>query len=214
MQRQVNELRFSSGNSDASRRSGEILGSIKFLRLSGWEECRRSTALSGDVSCCGQIFKRFRLRADLDVTLDFWHRGFKVDSGTASAFRRLLSHAGVKKALDRAELRGVSDILGPVSGAFAAEESVATVILQSAEVRELNHRSVLIVFWTDTVGERSFVSVFVDAESDGTRIDEIHFSAPVASIEDCAEAIADTLDSIQWNVAIPPPVPGLSVSVI
>ncbi|MGD9683883.1 MAG: hypothetical protein AB7W16_22170 [Candidatus Obscuribacterales bacterium] len=214
MQIQVNELRFPSGNSDASRRSGEILGSIKFLRLSGWEECRRSTALSGDVSCCGQIFKRFRLRADLDVTLDFWHRGFKVDSGTASAFRRLLCHSGVKRTLDKTELKGVSDILGPVSGAFVEVESEATVILQSAEVRELNHRGVLIVFWTDTVGERSFVSVFVDADSDGTRIDEIHFSAPVTSIEDCAEAIADTLDSIQWNVAIPPPVPGLSVSVI
>ncbi|MBZ0189065.1 MAG: hypothetical protein K8F91_22660 [Candidatus Obscuribacterales bacterium] len=214
MQAQNHNLQFLNGSDDISRNSGDIFQSIIFMRLSAWEECRRSTTLSGDVSCCGQIFRRFRLKSSPQATLDFWHRGFQVSTKTASDFLTLLKST---RPVSLQELVPVADILGPVSGFVRLsandnpeKSSLMPVEFQCAEVQELAYKKVLVMYWSDTGRDRSFISVFIDAGSDGTKVDEVHFSAPSEVMEETSSAFAEILDSIQWNMVTPPPVPGLT----
>ncbi|HMP54081.1 MAG TPA: hypothetical protein PKD05_21225, partial [Candidatus Melainabacteria bacterium] len=62
IEKALGELDFASHCDDTSKKSGGILDSVNFVRLSAFEECRKSTVLSGEVSCCNQVFRRFRLR--------------------------------------------------------------------------------------------------------------------------------------------------------
>lgn len=206
----LGELDFASHCDDTSKKSGGILDSVNFVRLSAFEECRKSTVLSGEVSCCNQVFRRFRLRADREVVLDFWHRGFSVDDSIANEFFRLVSSP---QSVSPERLAPIADVLGPiaVTARCQTEPDIASMIpikIESAEVRTINSKNVLFVFWSDINQERMHISLFVDSRCDGLKVDEIHFSIPADSMESVAQVVAETLESIQWNILSPPPIPG------
>lgn len=212
----VEELNFSSHSDCTSKESGHILKSLSFLRLSNWEECRKAPSMTGDVSCGEQIFRRFRLKQNREVSLDLWHRGFDVTDSVANEFFRLVS-SPQKVSIDR--LVTISDVLGPISGAVRTQtddelSSMVPIRIKGAEVISLNSKNVLFVYWSDSKQMKTHISVYVDSNCDGLKVDELHFSSPVEISEECDKAIFETIESIQWNILVPPPIPGMFQPVI
>ena len=207
----VEELNFSSHCDCTSKESGHILKSLGFLRLANWEECRKAPVLSGDVCCGEQIFRRFRLKMNREVSLDLWHRGFDVNDSVANEFFRLVSSP---QKVEVEKLVPISDVLGPIAGAVRSQSDdelsqMVPIRIESAEVRVLNSKNVLFVYWSDSKQMKTHISIFVDSNCDGLKVDEIHFSSPVEITDECDRAIIETLDSIQWNILVPPPIPGI-----
>jgi len=101
--------------SDISSMSGSIFDGIKFIRLSQWKECGRSTVLAGGVSCAGQIFRRFELKVDSNVVLEFWFRGAPMSNASASNFSELLLDLG---DVTEEELGSVEEVWRGSIGAY------------------------------------------------------------------------------------------------
>lgn len=207
----LGDLNFSSLCDCSSKQSGNILDSVSFVRLSAFQECRKSPVLSGEISCCGQVFRRFRWKNNREVALDFWHRGFSVSDNLANEFFKLVSSPG---PIQSERLIPIAEVLGPIAAAVRCqmESDIASMIpikIDASEVRTINSKNVLFVFWSDTNQNRTHVSLFVDSKCDGLKVDEIHFSMPSELVEETSSLIAETLDSIQWNILAPPPIPGL-----
>lgn len=213
----MNDLNFSTdlnfeGLSDRlSKQSGKILDSVNFLRLASWEECRKSPVLSGEMACGGQKFRRFRLKANREVVLDFWNRGFNVSDTVANDFFRLVASP---QEVEAEQLVKVAEVLGPIAGAVRCQadsdiKEMIPIQINSSCVRSLNGKNVLMVFWSDTKQEKTHTSIFVDSNCDGLKVDEIHFSHPSGYKSDFNQIVTEALESIQWNILAPPPIPGL-----
>ncbi|HZT35054.1 MAG TPA: hypothetical protein VFA15_03970, partial [Nitrososphaera sp.] len=133
---------------DVSRLSGEIFEDIKFIRLAAWRECRRSTVLDGDTACGGQIYRRFKLKANRDVIMEFWSSGTPIDSLTSRRLDDLLLQDGKVKLQS---LVGVADGLGlleqRIAQAVAPDSDRlrfdAPVCLDDAEIGEVHGRRML-----------------------------------------------------------------------
>ena len=210
------DLNFDGLSDRLSKQSGMILDSVNFLRLSLWEECRKALVLSGEVACGEQKFRRFRLKANREVVLDFWNRGFSVDESVANQFFRLVSNPG---PVEMEELAHIAEVLGPLAGVVRCQldadlKTMISIKIDSAEVKNLNGKNVLMVFWSESKQSKTHLSIFVDSNCDGLKVDEIHFSLPEKVSHELDEAIAGTLNSVQWNILAPPPIPGMFHPVI
>ena len=210
----MEELNFESHSDSKSKESGHILSSVNFVRLSNFEECGKAPVLSGEIACGEQVFRRYRLKYNREVALDFWHRGFDIDEDVANEFFRLVSSP---KKLFIGQLIPVADVLGPIASAVRChvDDDIASMVsikIDEAEVRNLNSKNVLSVSWSDSKQNKSHISLYVDSNCDGLKVDEIHISMPddFNSNLECQKLITDTIESIQWNVLVPPPlIPGL-----
>lgn len=196
--------------SDSTRQSGEIFSDVKFIRLSHWRECQRSTSLGGGLACAGQIYRRFELKQNSKVFLEFWYRGFPLKEQLGESFVRLLKEQG---QIELWSLVNVAEVLGWVGerllNEFKREPEEAAeplIIIDDAEIGEINQRRVLAVWWRDLQAERKYLSLFLDVEGNGITVHEVHFSAPEAEIQKHSEIIVETLRSFQWNRECPPPV--------
>jgi hypothetical protein len=193
---------------DISSVSGQIFEGIRFIRLSQWKECGRSTVLAGGVSCAGQIFRRFELKNDSNVVLEFWFRGVPLEDASANTFAELLADLG---DVTEAELESVADVWQVSVGAYllsgTATPAQKPLEIDAAEVGELNGRRILAIWWRHSTVDRKYLSMFMDAEDGpGKLIHEIHFSAPAKEMQRHSELIVETLRSFQWTRALPPPI--------
>lgn len=193
---------------DSSSVSGDIFDGIKFIRLSQWKECGRSTVLAGGVSCAGQIFRRFELKSDSNVVLEFWFRGAPLSAQSADNFAELLLDLG---DVTENELESVEEVWAGSVGAYlltgAPNTQEKPLHIDAAEVGELNGRRILALWWRHSAIDRKFLSMFIDAEDGpGRLVQEIHFSAPAKDMQRHSTCIVDTLRSFQWSRALPPPV--------
>jgi len=193
-----------------SQASGQIFEGIKFIRLSEWKECGRSTALAGGTSCAGQIFRRYELKKDTKVVLEFWFRGNPLSDGSAQAFSELLKEP---TDLDDEDLESVSEVWrgsveGRMLGGVQHTRSNAQLVyeIDGAEIGDLQGRRMLAIWWKHCLLDRKFLSIFMDAEDGpGYFIHEVHFSAPTDVMHRQAATIVETLRSFQWSKALPPP---------
>lgn len=197
-----------AGSEDISQMSGDIFDGIKFIRLSQWKECGRSTVLAGGVSCAGQIFRRFELKNDSNVVLEFWYRGAPLSDVSAQNFSELLLDLGDVTA---SELTSVEEVWQGSIGAYLLTGAMNTeekpLHIDAAEVGELNGRRILALWWRHSWIDRKFLSMFMDAEDGpGRDVHEIHFSAPARDMQRHSVSIVDTLRSFQWSRAMPPPI--------
>jgi hypothetical protein len=212
MQARSNKLSFKVDVSDVTRLSGQIFGEIKFIRLNKWQECSRSTILAGGISCAGQIFRRFELKTDRSVTLEFWFRGNPLSAETSIKFSQLQKEL---KELTEQELDDISEVwhasvggrmLGGVQ--FAKPNHCETpYTIAAAEVGELHGRRMLAIWWEHNLFDRKFLSIFMDPEDGpGRLVHEVHFSAPNEDMPVHARTIVETLRSFQWARELPPPI--------
>lgn len=214
MQARATNLSFKYDGSDVTRISGQIFAEIKFIRLSQWKECSRSTILAGGISCAGQIFRRFELKNDSRVLLEFWFRGTPLSKKCAEDFSALLSDV---RELDEGELEEVAEvwrasvgerIFGGVQFAkqIMIHPEAPTYKIVASEVGELHGRRMLAIWWEHNLFDRKFLSIFTDAEDGpGLLVHEVHFSAPTDDMYKHATTIVDTLRSFQWTRELPPP---------
>lgn len=203
---------FTCNPMDISSISGKIFDGIKFIRLSAWKECIKTTVLAGGISCAGMIFRRFELKKDRHAVLEFWFRGAPLSEGGAKTFSKLLQNLG---ELSDSELERASEVwrtsLGErvLGGIQLAPSSMAQSAyrIDAAEVGELNGRRMLALWWKQTAHDRKFLSMFIDAQDGpGKIVHEIHFSAPAKDMHRYASDIVDTLRSFQWSRELPPPI--------
>lgn len=211
MHARSSKLSFKIDVSDVTRLSGQIFDEIKFIRLNKWQECTRSTVLAGGISCAGQIFRRFELKTDSSVTLEFWFRGTSLSAESSAKFSKLLTEL---KALDERELEELQEVWHPSVGGrilggvqFAkAKPCESSYTIAAAEVGELHGRRMLAIWWEHNLFDRKFLSIFTDAEDGpGRLVHEVHFSAPTEDMPMHAKTIVDTLRSFQWTRELPPP---------
>jgi hypothetical protein len=212
MHARASNLSFKFDCSDVTRVSGQIFDEIKFIRLSQWQECTRSTILAGGISCAGQIFRRFELKNDSKVVLEFWFRGTPLSKETAEAFSEMLTEV---RELDDSDLDEVEEVwrasvggrmLGGVQFSKAKQTQMPYTIA-AAEIGELHGRRMLAIWWEHNLFDRKFLSIFTDPEDGpGRLVHEVHFSAPTEDMHRHAGTIVDTLRSFQWSRALPPPI--------
>lgn len=198
-----------------SLRAGEALKSeardifpeIKFLRINPtWQESSRASSLSGGDSCAGQIFKRFELKLKTSVIMDFWYRGHSLSESSQAKSRELLSTWG---SFTGKQLLSHIEMLGIAADSFRRDGEKAFVAqILSAEVGSIHGKMVLALRWHDLRLRRKFLSIYFSApqlQSQASGVHEIHFSAPQDEFDKHDQVYAETLRSIQWNQAAPPP---------
>ena len=212
MHARSNKLSFKIDATDVTRLSGQIFEEIKFIRLNKWQECTRSTILAGGISCAGQIFRRFELKTDPSVTLEFWFRGNPLPTEASIKFSNLLTEL---KELDERDLEELQEVwLASVGGRmlggvqFAkAKQCETSYTIAAAEVGELHGRRMLAIWWEHNLFQRKFLSIFTDSEDGpGRLVHEVHFSAPTEDMPFYANTIVETLRSFQWTRELPPPI--------
>ncbi len=212
MHARSSKLSFKVDTSDVTRLSGQIFDEIKFIRLNKWQECTRSTILAGGISCAGQIFRRFELKTDSSVTLEFWFRGNPVSMETAAKFSSLLTELKELSEPDLDEIREIwyASVGGRMLGGvqFARAKCCETsYTIAAAEVGELHGRRMLALWWEHNLFDRKFLSIFTDSEDGpGRLVHEVHFSAPTDDMPFHAQTIVETLRSFQWTRELPPPI--------
>ncbi len=192
-----------------SLRNGEaviarnVFPEIKFLRVNPtWQESLRTSSLSGNDSCAGQIFKRFELKLKSSVMMDFWHRGRSLSEPATVKFRDLLSTWG---CLTGKQLLCHIELLGIAADSFRRDgEKTFVAQIQSAEVGAIHGKMVLAVRWHDSRLRRRFLSIYFTGK-DISSVNEIHFSAPQDEFDKFDHVYSETLRSIQWNASVPPP---------
>jgi len=174
---------------------------LSFIRLSdGWQEIRESLLL-GDPSFDPRILRQYQLSWAPQVMLDFWYRGAAVSDRSAQSFSGLLKRPG---SLAHAQLSTLAEVLGVIW------QSADVNQIEAAEIMVLQARPVMTVCWINSRVKRRYLSVFVDALGDGRVIREIHFSAPFESFTEHLTAAFQCLDSIQWDVVVPPPMSSIA----
>lgn len=196
---------------DIARLSGEIFDEIRFIRLNGWRECARSAVLAGGTSCAGQIFRRFELKNERDMVLEFWYRGVPISETCSQVFEEALKTLG---EIEESTLESLSEVwkgsLGDrvLNGApFCPLSSTdQTHELEAARIGSLAGRHVLAMWWNHYIVDRKFLSIYILSDDHSRTVNEVHFSAPVRVMDRHAPAIIETLRSFQWSRATPPPV--------
>ncbi len=204
-----NSIKFEG--TEIARLSSQIFEEIRFIRLNGWRECGRSAVLGGGNSCAGQIFRRFELKKDSQMVLEFWYRGAPISEASSLAFQDALLTLG---ELEESKMESLSEVWkGSVgervlNGApFCPIGSMEqTHDLESARIGALAGRPVLAMWWQHLIFDRKFLSLYILSDTDSRTVYEVHFSAPTRVVERHASSIIETLRSFQWSRATPPPV--------
>ncbi len=201
-----NSIKFEG--TDIARLSSQIFDEIRFIRLNGWRECARSAVLAGGTSCAGQIFRRFELKKERQMALEFWYRGVPISDTCSQAFEEALLNLG---ELDESTLETLSEVWkGSVGERVLNDVPLSSMEpthdLEAARIGSLAGRHVLAMWWKHLIVDRKFLSIYILSDDDARTVNEVHFSAPVKVMERHAAAIVETLRSFQWSRATPPPV--------
>lgn len=175
---------------------------FEYLRITApWEETSTFMTTDGGSAFAGRVFARYELSGMRNTCMDFQFRGCRLSDDLARRFKQMLSHY---HHVEEAELYPMHELLGQLLGKVQGGRFVHTI--ESAKVSRLNGHPVLQIQWYTSCSSMRCVSVFIDAEGDGSVVHEIHFLTPFMLFERTITAFYDVMRSIQWKaMTLPPP---------
>lgn len=170
---------------DEDRSIRNDLGQVRTIHIPpGWAEASPSSPW-GPLSLLREFYP-----SDLPaVRLGFFYRGMPVSDSSGSLFRQILDQG--QHALSPAEFTSLREVLRTV-----ADDQVFD--LASAKVQDLNGKLVLIVrgIWREK--HMHHLGIFVAADPEATRIQEITFTYPDEHSSKFAKEGESAIYSIVW----------------
>lgn len=189
----------------STRRQAPIFSELAFIRLCDrWTQTHRDPGPWAGNGLDGRIFREFQLQDSPAVNMVFWFRGRRISSIAAIAFKITTGYA---HRVNHMELDLLREVLGIVGAGVGVQRMPASITqIQWSEVGNLNGKMVLAIRWTNLKLRRQAVSLFIDAEGDGSIVHEIHFSAPQERFAEHESTVNELFRSIQWAQSASPPV--------
>jgi hypothetical protein len=192
---------FSDGSTGGKQIDKAVMPEIEFMRLSkSWHENVKGATFCGAPAL--GIYQSLRSKSDSQTYIDFSYRGTPVYEAAAQAFSRMLREP---HSLSKEEMAEIAEVLGQTLTARKNGEFVNQI--DSASVGAVNGRLVLAVFWRQLRYHRRLISIYINADGEGSSVREIHFSTPAELYDVSHKTFFETMRSVQWaSAAVPPPV--------
>ena len=133
--------------------------------------------------------RKFESEELSERTITLYFSGEKVSEPSARIFNLLLKIRD--HTLAPFEFEGLHEVMRNKN----IEDSF---VLQFAQTKTIDGRKVLIVEGKNTEQNHKVISLYIDAESDGSKVQEIHFQCPMNDVTGVKTA-KTIFDTITWN---------------